>query len=155
MGIMMSRLFETLFGSKEVRILILGLDNAGKTTLSQLLQGNTSVLQVPPVPTCHTSTAQVILDGNVHCALFDLGGKTPPRRSLLPDYLQIAQGIVYVVDAADPNRFAQAKEQLAVLLALLSRPEMRSVNHDDEQGGCLNGRFQEGSCRGARHYQND
>lgn len=27
MGIMMSRLFESLFGSKEVRILILGLDN--------------------------------------------------------------------------------------------------------------------------------
>jgi len=28
MGIMMSKIFETLFGTKEVRILILGLDNA-------------------------------------------------------------------------------------------------------------------------------
>ncbi|RHY91571.1 hypothetical protein DYB35_003562 [Aphanomyces astaci] len=33
MGIMFSKVFASLFGSKEVRILILGLDNAGKTTI--------------------------------------------------------------------------------------------------------------------------
>jgi ADP-ribosylation factor-like protein 1 len=50
MGIMMSKIFEALFGSKEVRILILGLDNAGKTTILYRLQ-NESDEAVQTIPT--------------------------------------------------------------------------------------------------------
>lgn len=50
MGIIMSRMFESLFGSKEVRILILGLDNAGKTTILYRLQ-NESDEAVQTIPT--------------------------------------------------------------------------------------------------------
>ena len=50
MGIVFSRVFETLFGSKEVRILILGLDNAGKTTILYRLQ-NESDEAVQTIPT--------------------------------------------------------------------------------------------------------
>ena len=50
MGILMSKLFESLFGSKEVRILILGLDNAGKTTILYRLQ-NESDEAVQTIPT--------------------------------------------------------------------------------------------------------
>ena len=46
----MSRMFESLFGSKEVRILILGLDNAGKTTILYRLQ-NESDEAVQTIPT--------------------------------------------------------------------------------------------------------
>lgn len=33
MGFVFSKIFNVLVGSKEMRILILGLDNAGKTTI--------------------------------------------------------------------------------------------------------------------------
>ncbi len=46
----MSKVFESLFGSKEVRILILGLDNAGKTTILYRLQ-NESDEAVQTIPT--------------------------------------------------------------------------------------------------------
>jgi len=46
----MSKIFESLFGSKEVRILILGLDNAGKTTILYRLQ-NESDEAVQTIPT--------------------------------------------------------------------------------------------------------
>ena len=46
----MSRLFSSLFGGKEVRILILGLDNAGKTTILYRLQ-NESDEAIQTIPT--------------------------------------------------------------------------------------------------------
>lgn len=39
MGMWFSKVFDSLFGSKQVRILILGLDNAGKTTILCTLPG--------------------------------------------------------------------------------------------------------------------
>jgi hypothetical protein len=55
MGIWMSRLL-SMFGEKEARILVLGLDNAGKTTIlckhspAVILVGPLTLQQLTPVP---------------------------------------------------------------------------------------------------------
>ena len=78
MGIMMSKIFESLFGSKEVRILILGLDNAGKTTILYRLQ-NESDEAVQTIPTIgfNVETLQYknIKVGVYLCALLCLGSE--------------------------------------------------------------------------------
>lgn len=53
MGILFSGMWDKLFGKKDVRILILGLDNAGKTTILYRLQVNEVVTTVPSE--CSTS----------------------------------------------------------------------------------------------------
>ncbi|KAL6520657.1 Arf GTPase arf3 [Orobanche minor] len=47
MGIVFTRLFASLFGNKEARILVLGLDNAGKTTILYRLQMGEVVSTIP------------------------------------------------------------------------------------------------------------
>jgi len=54
MGLLFSSVWNQLFGSKEVRILILGLDNAGKTTILFRLQVRSVPREVAartPLPT--------------------------------------------------------------------------------------------------------
>ena len=52
MGLVFTKLFSALFGQKEVRILILGLDNAGKTTILYRLQVDEPIGQTVPVSEC-------------------------------------------------------------------------------------------------------
>ena len=49
MGFMLSKVFNSLFGNKEVRILILGLDNAGKTTILYRLQADEPIETIPTI----------------------------------------------------------------------------------------------------------
>jgi ADP-ribosylation factor-like protein 1 len=47
MGIMLSKVWTSLVGNKEIRVLILGLDNAGKTTILYKLHMGEVVTTVP------------------------------------------------------------------------------------------------------------
>lgn len=47
MGFIFSKIFGSLFSSEEVRLLILGLDNAGKTTILYKMQLGDVVSTVP------------------------------------------------------------------------------------------------------------
>ena len=75
MGLFFSRIFQQLFGSKEVRILILGLDNAGKTTILYRLQSEGNEDSIQTIPTIGFNV-EVLQYRNIKFQVWDLGGLT-------------------------------------------------------------------------------
>ncbi|KAG6421230.1 hypothetical protein SASPL_117780 [Salvia splendens] len=116
MGIVFTRLFSSLFGNKEARILVLGLDNAGKTTILYRLQMGEVVSTIPTIG----FNVETVQYNNIKFQVWDLGGQTSIRpywRCYFPN----TQAIIYVVDSSDTDRLVIAKEEFHAILEPISR----------------------------------
>ncbi|KAF9662662.1 hypothetical protein SADUNF_Sadunf18G0077500 [Salix dunnii] len=75
MGILFSKMFSSVFGNKEARILVLGLDNAGKTTILYRLQMGEVVSTIPTIG----FNVETVQYNNIKFQVWDLGGQTSIR----------------------------------------------------------------------------
>ncbi|XP_062994840.1 uncharacterized protein LOC134407033 [Elgaria multicarinata webbii] len=114
MGLLLSRIQKALQGfyGTEARILLLGLDAAGKTTLLYKLKLNETPMTIPTLG-FNVETIQPI--NNVTFTMWDVGGQDRIR-VLWKHYHSNTDGLVFVVDSVDGDRFEEARYELEALL---------------------------------------
>ncbi|XP_054751812.1 ADP-ribosylation factor 4-like [Lytechinus pictus] len=111
MGLYFSSAFNKLFGSKTVRILMVGLDAAGKTTILYKLKLGEIVTTIPTIG----FNVETVEYKNINFTVWDVGGQDKIR-PLWRHYFQNTQGLIFVVDSNDRERMDDAKEELSRLL---------------------------------------
>merc|ERR1711862_110995 len=122
---------------KKVRIVVVGLDNSGKTTVLNCLKPKKASLET--VPTVGFSTEEFQKHGVNFCA-FDMSGQSR-YRNLWEHYYDDIEGIIVVVDAAEQIRFAVVKNELEQMIeneAVSKRrlPVLFLSNKMDADGAC-------------------
>ncbi|CAF1253921.1 unnamed protein product [Adineta steineri] len=108
MGKLLSKVLKKLSADGPKRILMLGLDNAGKTTILYQMKHTEDYSTVPTVgfnvetiSPCHGITLTV----------WDVGGQDH-LRTLWHHYFDNVDGLVFVIDSTDRNRLSLAKAEL-------------------------------------------
>ena len=106
MGMMFSKVFAGLIGKKDVRILMVGLDAAGKTTILYKLKLGEIVTTIPTIG----FNVETVEYKNISFTVWDVGGQDKIR-PLWRHYFQNPQGLIFVVDSNDRERIQEAKEE--------------------------------------------
>ncbi|KAI8868687.1 putative ADP-ribosylation factor domain-containing protein [Ramicandelaber brevisporus] len=110
----------------EMRLLLLGLDNAGKTTIVKRISGE-PVDTISPTLGFHIQTLEYApassrdndsaasTSSTYRLNIWDVGGQRTIR-SYWRNYFEKTDGVIWVVDSADVQRLSDCKQELHSLL---------------------------------------
>ncbi|MBA0847664.1 hypothetical protein Goshw_021104 [Gossypium schwendimanii] len=119
MGLSFTKLFSRLFAKKEMRILMVGLDAAGKTTILYKLKLGEIVTTIPTIG----FNVETVEYKNISFTVWDVGGQDKIR-PLWRHYFQNTQGLIFVVDSNDRDRVVEARDELH---RMLNEDELRDA----------------------------
>ena len=122
---------------KDVRILMLGLDGAGKTTILYQLKKEEHYNKHPTLG----FNVERIEHKNFNFNIWDVGGQDKIR-VLWKHYYQNTDGLIFVVDSNDQDRIEDAAEELKKLLEaedLKDCPVLVLANKQDLDGALAPG----------------
>merc|ERR1712113_318699 len=107
MGALLAKAMDRLGGMKDSRLLMLGLDAAGKTTVLYKLKHNETITTIPTVG----FNVEELEYKRLRMTVWDVGGQDKIRK-LWRHYYQGVQGLVFVVDSNDCDRIEDAHDEL-------------------------------------------
>ncbi|KAF9216249.1 hypothetical protein BGZ59_010472 [Podila verticillata] len=111
MGIPVSKLFASLYAAslkKDFRILILGLEAAGKTTFLYKLKLGEVITTIPTI----SFNVETVTYKNICFTMCDVNGR---QRPLWRHYFKDCAGIIFVVDSSDRDRIDELKYEMQIL----------------------------------------
>jgi small GTP-binding protein len=119
MGAAFAKVWQRMVSKEELRILMVGLDAAGKTTVLYKLKLGEVVTTVPTIG----FNVESVDYKNISFTVWDVGGQDKIRR-LWRYYYEGTRGLIFVVDSNDRERVEDAREELA---KILDEEEMRDA----------------------------
>ncbi|XP_068818602.1 ADP-ribosylation factor-like protein 13A [Capricornis sumatraensis] len=117
---------------RHVVIIIIGLDNSGKTVLVEAFQR-----QLPSssrMDSCSNSELTTVLVDNYEVSIYDLKGDMQGRE-IWPNFYAQAHGLVFVLDSSDLERMQEVKVILPNLLSderVAGKPILLLANKQDK-----------------------
>jgi ADP-ribosylation factor protein 1 len=105
MGNILTKLWDKVSGHKEMRILMVGLDNAGKTTILYKMRLGTPVQTIPTIG----FNVETVKYRNIEFNIWDIGGQEKIR-PLWKHYYQNTDAIIFVVDSTDIDRMDERRD---------------------------------------------
>ncbi|CAL5346789.1 unnamed protein product [Camellia sinensis] len=134
MGLSFTKLLSRMFAKKEMRILMVGLDAAGKTTILYKLKLGEIVTTIPTIGKCVVGgcyrkneisgfNVETVEYKNISFTVWDVGGQDKIR-PLWRHYFQNTQGLIFVVDSNDRDRVVEARDELH---RMLNEDELRDA----------------------------
>jgi|TARA_A100001015_G_C14668657_1_gene585969 ADP-ribosylation factor protein 1 len=113
MGLILGKLWDGwMAGGEPRRMLMVGLDAAGKTTILYKLKLGEVVTTIPTIG----FNVETVEYKNIKFTVWDVGGQDKIR-PLWRHYYQNTEGVIFVVDSNDLERIDAARKELEQMLA--------------------------------------